>query len=108
MLGKWEVSGIGVQVGLTNDVAKAKWIKILIKFQTKKCQNTAVHTSTSDYVEPINIPTFILFVVYYWFIKMKWLDMYIEGGKLKLKRCIYSGNVETIQTYLQFWICGCW
>ena len=45
MVGKWEVSDIGVQVGVTNGVAKVKSIKILGNFQTKKCQNTVVHTS---------------------------------------------------------------
>ena len=46
MVGRWEVSGIGVQLGVTNGVAKVKRIKILREFQTKKCQNTVVHTST--------------------------------------------------------------
>ena len=35
MVVKWEVGGIGVQGGVTNGVAKVKWIKILRKFQTK-------------------------------------------------------------------------
>ena len=46
MVGKLEVGDIGVQVGVTNGVAKVKWIKILRKFQTKNYQNTVVHTST--------------------------------------------------------------
>ena len=46
MVGKWEIGDIGVQGGVTNCVAKVKQIKILRKFQTKKCQNTVVHTST--------------------------------------------------------------
>ena len=46
MLGKWEFGDIGVQVGVTNGMAKVIWIKIPIKFQTKTCQNTVVHTST--------------------------------------------------------------
>ena len=46
MVGKQENGDIGAQGGLTNGVAKVKWIKILRKFQTKNCQNNAVHTST--------------------------------------------------------------
>ena len=46
MEGKWDVGDIGIQGGVTNVVAKVKWIKILRKFQTKKCQNTVVHIST--------------------------------------------------------------
>ena len=46
MLGKWEVSDTVLQGGVTNCVAGLKWIKIARKFQTKKCQNTVVHTST--------------------------------------------------------------
>ena len=46
MVGKWEVGDIGVQRCLPNGVAKMILIKILRKFQTKKCQNTEVHTST--------------------------------------------------------------
>ena len=46
MVGKYEIGDIGVQIGVTNGVAKVKSIKILRKFQTKKCQNTVVHTST--------------------------------------------------------------
>ena len=38
MVGRWEVGDIGVQVGVTNGLAKVKRIKILGKFQTKKCQ----------------------------------------------------------------------
>ena len=46
MVDKWEVGDIGVHVGVNNGVAKVKEIKILRKFQTKKFQNTVVHTST--------------------------------------------------------------
>ena len=46
MVSKCEVGDIGVHLGVNNGVAKVKWIKILRKFQTKKCQNTVVHTST--------------------------------------------------------------
>ena len=46
MVGKWEVGDIGVQGGVTNGVAKVKWIKIIRNSQTKKCQNNIVHTST--------------------------------------------------------------
>ena len=46
MLGKWLVGTVGVQVGVTNGVANTKRIKILTKFQTKKCQNTVVQNST--------------------------------------------------------------
>ena len=46
MVGKWKVGDIGVQEGVTNCVAKVKWIKILRKFQTKQGQNNVVHTST--------------------------------------------------------------
>ena len=46
MVGKWEVGDILVQGYVTNGVAKVKWIKIIRKFQTEKCQNTVVHTST--------------------------------------------------------------
>ena len=35
MVGKWEVSDIGVQVGVTNGVDKVKLVKIIRKFQTK-------------------------------------------------------------------------
>ena len=44
MVGKWEVGDIGVHGGVTNGVAKVKWIKILRFFLN--CQNTVVHTST--------------------------------------------------------------
>ena len=53
MVGKWEVSDIGLHGGVTNGVDKVKLIKIISKFQTKKCQNTVVHTSTLKYAEPI-------------------------------------------------------
>ena len=33
MLGKWEVGDIGVQGGVTNGMAKVKWIKILRKLK---------------------------------------------------------------------------
>ena len=46
MVGKWEVGSIGVQAGVTNGVADVKPIKIIRRFQTKKGQNTVVHTST--------------------------------------------------------------
>ena len=37
---------IGVQLGVTNDVANMLWHKILRRVTTKKGQNTVVHTST--------------------------------------------------------------
>ena len=46
MVGKYEIVYIGVQGGLTNGADKVKWTKIIRNFQTKKRQNTAVHTST--------------------------------------------------------------
>ena len=46
MVGRWEVGDIGVHGGVNNGVAKAKQIKILRKFQTKKYQDTVLHTST--------------------------------------------------------------
>ena len=46
MEGNWDVGDIVVQGGVTNGVNKVKLIKISSKFQTKKCQNTVVHTST--------------------------------------------------------------
>ena len=46
MVGKLEFGDIGVQGDVTNGFAKLKCIKVLIKFQTKKSQNTVVHTST--------------------------------------------------------------
>ena len=46
MVSKWEVDDIWVQGGVTNGVAEVKWIKFYRKFQTKKCQNNVVHTST--------------------------------------------------------------
>ena len=48
MVGKWEVVGIGVQLGVTNGVAKVKLIKIIIKLQTKSVkilQYTLQHKS---------------------------------------------------------------
>ena len=65
-----KASDIGVQGGVTNVVDEAKQIKIFRKFQTKRFQNTVVHTSKQECVEPINIPTFLLFPVYSLFIKM--------------------------------------
>ena len=46
MVGKQEIFYFGVKIGVTNGVAKVKQIKILKKIQTKKCQNTVLHTST--------------------------------------------------------------
>ena len=46
MVGKQEISGIGVKGGVTNVMAKVKQINIIRKIQTKKCQNNVVHTST--------------------------------------------------------------
>ena len=45
MVDKGEFGAIGVQVNLSNGVARVKWIKILVSFQTKKVQNTVVHIS---------------------------------------------------------------
>ena len=39
-------SAIGVQEGFTNDVINVLWNKIIVKVETKKCQNTAVQIST--------------------------------------------------------------
>ena len=46
MVGKLEFGDIGVKGGVTNGLAKVKWIQIIRNFQTKKCQNIVVHTST--------------------------------------------------------------
>ena len=45
MVGKFECSSIGVQVGVTNGVTNVLRHKILRRFQTKKWSNTVVYTS---------------------------------------------------------------